>query len=256
VRRYLGLVLVLAVGCNALYDLEPTTLRDPNNPFDAADYDLDGHGNSVDNCPAIANADQTDGDDDDVGDVCDLHPGVGTDRIVERTFFADPAFDRDRWHVSNFAFEARAVVSDVAATGAMLRSKRSYEDRFVAVELGFEMIVWNPHPFYGGINIILDDVGGPQAELRHESDALMVLSAGPTNEPSDSTNGYIEPAVGVDIPIKLTLAYDRDSTRLVARLGAVESGLDVPSTLPPGPMAISLVESAARIRYLVIYGRR
>ncbi len=41
-----------------------------------ADQDGDGQGDRVDNCPGIANPDQTDEDGDGVGDPCDLYPDI------------------------------------------------------------------------------------------------------------------------------------------------------------------------------------
>jgi len=41
------------------------------------DTDFDGIENSVDNCPAIANPQQLDADDDNIGDACDTTPGCG-----------------------------------------------------------------------------------------------------------------------------------------------------------------------------------
>lgn len=43
---------------------------------DGYDFDLDGFCGDVDNCPSVANADQSDPDGDDVGSACDNCPGV------------------------------------------------------------------------------------------------------------------------------------------------------------------------------------
>ncbi len=47
-------------------------------PLVSNDYDLDGVANSVDNCPLIANGNQSDIDSDSVGDICDICPADAT----------------------------------------------------------------------------------------------------------------------------------------------------------------------------------
>ena len=42
------------------------------------DFDEDGFSNADDNCPAVSNPDQADGDDDGIGDACDVPPGTIT----------------------------------------------------------------------------------------------------------------------------------------------------------------------------------
>ncbi|MBL0039494.1 MAG: thrombospondin type 3 repeat-containing protein [Xanthomonadales bacterium] len=46
---------------------------------DACDPDVDGDGdlNNADNCPLVVNADQADSDGDGIGDVCDAYPNDG-----------------------------------------------------------------------------------------------------------------------------------------------------------------------------------
>jgi hypothetical protein len=62
-------LLMLLVGCETVFGLE----------FD--DVDGDGIRDDRDNCTAVANPDQTDGDLDGVGDLCDLCPGVGDEQL-------------------------------------------------------------------------------------------------------------------------------------------------------------------------------
>ena len=59
---------------DAATDMAPAT--DLGSPPDAAPADGDGDGlaDSLDNCPEVANEDQTDGDGDGLGDACDARP--------------------------------------------------------------------------------------------------------------------------------------------------------------------------------------
>lgn len=76
-----------ATGCNAIFGLDETSLRDASTcpmPGDADFVDEDGDDvdDSCDRCPVDADPDQVDGDDDGVGDACDL-----TDTPTRIAFF-------------------------------------------------------------------------------------------------------------------------------------------------------------------------
>jgi len=62
-------IAALLAGCNVIYGIESTELQPPQPP--ARDNDGDGIVNPDDNCVLVANVDQTDVDDDDLGDACD-----------------------------------------------------------------------------------------------------------------------------------------------------------------------------------------
>ncbi len=55
-----------------------------------SDFDNDGVEDSLDNCPLVANADQTDTDGDGLGDACDNWPPIA-DAGPDRTIYADTA---------------------------------------------------------------------------------------------------------------------------------------------------------------------
>jgi len=87
-----GAAILLALGgCDAVFQLERGELPDaapidaPPPPIDVAlanhDEDDDGVDDAIDNCPGRANADQTDGDGDNVGLVCDPNPSHPIDRL-------------------------------------------------------------------------------------------------------------------------------------------------------------------------------
>ncbi|MDB2409551.1 serine hydrolase [Pseudomonadales bacterium] len=69
---------VVLVACESSQNTEDTT--DTNN-----DTDLDTIDNLIDNCPSIANTDQTDTDSDGAGDVCDSFPNDANNDIDDDT---------------------------------------------------------------------------------------------------------------------------------------------------------------------------
>ena len=119
----MGWIVVLLVGvasCNAVYDLDATTLRDAfviddldgdgiedavdncraTANADQSDEDQDTLGDACDNCPLVANADQGDmGDGDGVGDRCDQHPVTPNDCLVLLDTFTNPDRFAERWNV-------------------------------------------------------------------------------------------------------------------------------------------------------------
>lgn len=70
----------------------------------AADLDLDGVDDAVDNCPTVFNPDQADTDQDGIGDMCDPD--------------ADPDMDGLPNNIDNCPFVANASQTDLDADGA------------------------------------------------------------------------------------------------------------------------------------------
>jgi hypothetical protein len=70
-----AMVMSVALGaCNTVFDLKDTHTFDATLP----DFDGDGVPDAIDNCPAVANADQLDSDGDGLGDACDLCPALAS----------------------------------------------------------------------------------------------------------------------------------------------------------------------------------
>jgi hypothetical protein len=118
--RTLAIVVTLAA-CNQTYSLAPTTLEPDASPppdtdedgvvdpldncpahanADQTDDDQDGFGDRCDNCPLVANPDQdTTGDDDPVGTACDPRPDQGGDCLVIFDSFSEPSVFTTHWEL-------------------------------------------------------------------------------------------------------------------------------------------------------------
>jgi len=67
----------------------------PTNPDESADSDGDQIGDNADNCPAVANNDQSDIDSDGVGDLCDDVPTLSVFYLNERTVDTETETEND-----------------------------------------------------------------------------------------------------------------------------------------------------------------
>lgn len=81
------------------------------------DEDGDGIPDACDNCPHVANADQTDGDGDGVGDACDPNPDSPRESIP---FFDPFTSRRPEWadHAAPVSFANDQMVADVTGSQA------------------------------------------------------------------------------------------------------------------------------------------
>ncbi|HEY5935552.1 MAG TPA: hypothetical protein VIU61_12970 [Kofleriaceae bacterium] len=102
----------LASGCHLVFELDETPC--PTSDGDAHDEDLDRCGDTVDNCPGIANPDQRDGDADTVGDVCDPQPTVFGNAELLFVSFSGGSSGWDRWGFA-WGFRSDALHADALA---------------------------------------------------------------------------------------------------------------------------------------------
>jgi hypothetical protein len=116
------IVCALLAACNQIYGLEETSPApadpasnldgdklldiDDNCPTiannDQSDFDKDGVGDVCDNCPLVANtlqANNADAKGDAVGDDCDPNPTLGGDCLIVFDRFTDPSHLIDDWEV-------------------------------------------------------------------------------------------------------------------------------------------------------------
>jgi len=91
----LGNSLKFATNINVLYENGKKIISDEFDPKQILkltfnDIDRDGIKNYLDNCPEVENFDQSDIDDDGIGDVCDSNNSMGVSLIDLNSFFSYP----------------------------------------------------------------------------------------------------------------------------------------------------------------------
>jgi hypothetical protein len=160
-------MLVLG-GCDAVFQLDLRMPVDappidaPPPPIDVAlanhDEDGDGVDDAIDNCPGRANTDQTDGDDDGVGQVCDPNPGQPIDRLRYFTGLSTLS----GWTARSGSWEI---------VGETVRVTTSTGNQLIVLDLGpleeptviatVEMIQGQAGTFGAGVYLVTDLAGFP-----------------------------------------------------------------------------------------------
>jgi hypothetical protein len=125
VGRALAIVCLVG-GCDRLLRLDDISPHgdaggDAVDAVVATGHDEDGDGidDAFDNCPADSNPGQEDADGDQVGDLCDPHPGLAIDRI--RYFASLDTFDSPPWDLINGGWsQANSSVTESMLPGGGL----------------------------------------------------------------------------------------------------------------------------------------
>jgi len=250
-RAWIALwVLASLGGCDLVF-----TVRTPSD--DAAgpsggDEDGDAIDNATDNCPGIANTDQADGDQDGVGDLCDLHPDVKGDRIIDRFFFDDPS-DLDRLTNVNWTAIPGALQ---ASNGANLIT-RSLTDTSLTVEVGFRLLAEGN--VFSTTGIAIDGAGGQRCAVTDNDGSdggdhsqLYLEPAGTSALPPAP---IIELAVGALHRMRFTREPPTTAVDVICQIDADTASLSYNQPTIFGEVVISSDQVMAEIDYVVFYGR-
>lgn len=213
-------ICVLASGCDFLFQLQEL---DPPQPPDAPivdDVDRDGWTDVGDNCPAIANQNQLDMDQDQIGDACDPHPTDPHDVVVSQTLLLDMPSD---WvPLGDWTIERGRWTSNDPDVPADITFANGMELDRPTVQMGFTIIERSTSQQNQNLEIDVDapTVSG-DCDFRFEPTTNMskiVLHAGAATDGRTVT----EHVVGT----RYIGAYTRDLTSRCSRDGSMHELAD------------------------------
>jgi len=252
-----AIVVAFASGCNFIYELEPTQLRDesdidedgvldvedncvttPNPPPPGQtvqiDTDLDTIGDACDNCALLSNVEQRAvGDGDELGDLCDPHPTSGSDCLVVLDTFADPARLFEHWQV--VGGDRASVVAEV---GRLSLRPRTGENLALAAIGADGMLLGDDHDLLvrgkipqapdGAIFHVVTDAALPSfgfgCGLRFVTVPNIEVSVAAIGGPSTGNTAELTPPVDDDFVIRLA---SRSVESPFAKVCRVEYGVSV-----------------------------
>jgi hypothetical protein len=274
--------VLVCVGCNAVFGVKevkhlPDAAGDAPPDVDCAaiaDEDGDCVADMTDNCPAVANAGQEDGDSDGVGNTCDPHPMDPHDKLLGFfSFLGDGAADMAAWPNEDSASttwsypgDGRIVHTDTSDTVGEVLSADDYISSELTVEAGFTFHQWQGATSATSMVVWLDspmNVGGYDCFATSynnnspTSDLLVVQDSGGFT----TTSANLPEIHDGD---RITLRFRRTTTpaELACHASVNDSQVDSPVTpivMTAGSgdhhVGIQARFTSAEVRYVVIYGR-
>ncbi|MFN0246843.1 MAG: hypothetical protein ACKV2T_08030 [Kofleriaceae bacterium] len=236
------LVLVLPA-CDVVFGLDER--------LSGNDEDLDGRDNSTDNCPSLANRDQEDADDDDVGDVCDPHPMTAGDRIAGRFFFDDPLTDGDDWSGSGFLFESGYAAQPIGEGSGRLSMRSTIEAQILVVEIGAVITDASLAWYTNGTGIEIDGSGGHRCfvEVQESSSSRETRLA--VTAAQDQSDEFLDAPLLDGSPFRLVGSIDRSTNKIDCTLGGTSVTVSGPSLV--GPLGIYTDLNAMELHYVIAY---
>ena len=150
------------------------------------DEDGDGIVDACDNCPGVANPDQTDSTEstpDGVGNACDPRP-ADRDRITFFESFAAPLVD---WKLDPMAVDANDRITMAAAQGygEAYAPKTSTDG---VLETRYTIVALNPSPPYSGVEVVAE-----QSAAGVEGYRCMTTQNGGIGSRGVALQTYVEP---------------------------------------------------------------
>ncbi len=276
---WIVVLLVCVTSCNAVYGLDETTLRPPEEVPDEdgdgiadaldnclgvinetqLDEDTDSIGDACDNCPLVGNPDQNDvGDGDGVGDRCDPHPQAAGDCLV-----LFDSFTRDyteAWDVSggtaNQGADSVELVPSAVSGATVALVARGLTGIFDVI-LSVDVVLGPPFiQVMAAVNITSSSTG---LVCGVGADSVERLVAG--NFPSPQFTPQFGPTLGTDGLFRLTTQRGINTAGCRVAMGVAESDFNfagMPTGGGPGVLATGRSPSgrSPTVRGLAVYAQR
>jgi hypothetical protein len=251
-----AITLAALPGCELAFPPPPASVDADTCDRSGFDEDGDQIDDACDNCPGVANAQQTDAGEvatglaaDGIGDACDPHPARAGDRIAQRELFGDAprTWSGSGWFAGDGYVQASADADTLVLHGPSSSAESVTVEaaiELVALQEGFE------------IGLALDGAVGDACVVRDDAapeTSLVELRLFPSGLTSDELTLSPELAAGDRVVVQAERTLGLEAPLMCRAIGTPGAAVSPLSSGTTGERSIYALRVGARVRHIVVY---